>query len=77
MLDPRRIGAYLVLSFGTAWTTASVIYATGTLAGSQALIPDTPFAVAGMLTPPYTRSQPRWPTCSHASPTEWVGNERT
>ena len=41
-LDLRRIGMYLVFAFGIAWATALVIYLTGGLSGSRALVPGTP-----------------------------------
>ena len=50
-LDYRRIGVYLAFAFGIAWTTALVIYLTGGLADSWALIQGTPVTVELVLVP--------------------------
>jgi membrane protease YdiL (CAAX protease family) len=50
-LDYRRIVFYLAFTFGIAWATALVVYLTGGLAGSRALIPVTPVTVALVLVP--------------------------
>lgn len=48
-LDTRRIYIFLACAFGLAWATALVIYLTGGLVASPALIPDTGFTLAFVL----------------------------
>ena len=48
-LDTRRIYIFLAFAFGLAWATALVIFLTGGLVDSPALIPDTRFTLALVL----------------------------
>lgn len=48
-MDIRRIGIFLALAFGISWTTALVVYLTGGLSDSPALIPGTNFTLALVL----------------------------
>lgn len=48
-VDFRRVGIFLAFAFGIAWATGLVIYATGGLTDSPALIPGTPITVALVL----------------------------
>jgi membrane protease YdiL (CAAX protease family) len=48
-LDKHRIGLFLLLAFGIAWTLYAIIYLTGGIADSRTLIPGTPITVAIVL----------------------------
>lgn len=49
-LETRRISIFLALAFGISWTTALVIWLTGGLVNSPALIPGTPITLGLVLT---------------------------
>lgn len=48
-LDTRRIIIFLTLAFGLAWATSLVVYLTGGLQNSPALVPGTPITLALVL----------------------------
>jgi membrane protease YdiL (CAAX protease family) len=48
-LDRRRIALFILFAYGIAWALYAVVYATGGLIDSPALVPDTPVTLAFVL----------------------------
>ena len=48
-LDLKRVYIFLAITFGLAWIAALIIYLTGGLQNSPAVIPGTPITLAAVL----------------------------